>query len=1437
MQKTKTIGDLVRFQDERLFEGAVNLDWLNENPIRADEAASAFVFHGPAYHGVTQEEISAAHGHTLQDTTSFTHSIIRSCVGLSEKPFTLAIAGYGTGKSHLALTLAILLGNPGGHTSQSILLGLKNADKTLGLQIEKLVQQMGKPCLVISLNGMENYDLTAEMSRQILDQVQKHNADTGPMDSLRPRFSEAASRVKIMASSPELEHALLECTGLDDTEVILRKLELQDEQTYDALYPLFEQKGLRISVHGGESLKDLIDVACREYCGIETDKPFSSLLVLFDEFGRYAEFATMKRQIAGSGVLQHLFEGIQSHSDKATFVGFIQFELNSYVQRIAPEFKNDIIRVVSRYQNADKSFLSTNLETLIAHLIEKKSSEYEDWFDGEQSRQSSMLTKDSINKCFPISLQYHLWTDPELFHKVICKGCWPLSPYAVWLLYYLSSVGKHLQERSALSLLSNRIKAHLHRPAVIGKHLVELTSTDLWSEELLQEFIGSEESGQQGTIAHSYSTVFNKHGNKLSTSQISVLQAIVFSSKLGLFAKDRDHAELSISNLTGLPLSEIRLELKTLQDEFNIIEWDKSFQLFDILGDAVPRTQFLAFLRQRVASTFDEQGKSDLFVGQISKWCDNIGDLECDFAETNEISTKEWGYQFVTSNLQTLENHIEFAANSWSKALGVTEKRGTVIYCYVGPGENIEKIKLDTLRWLKSSAKQFGQKVLPVLVVFIEDKTGEIGRMLAELAVLTDSINQQDKVRFGNLIGSHEEKTRQLLIKSIDLAVKERHYLVGLKESLKSRRLGQVGTELFSSAYKKPLPFPFDGYSTKSGNAAGSCHQITLELLNGKLDYQTCSSKAPKDRNRSLNVLQDCWDCFNHSNGKVVVPKEPIAHGIVMAWRKKLDADDQQFKIADELRAACLPPFGANLASVGMLFGVFLSPRRDNVFVVAENGSRMDIGQWIQLDLFKNKEKTIDLDKIGNAEIINIGENSAEWENLLEDWEQEETHQGRFQFYKQAFELKNRIPITPALTYKFVHLEEITKQSISAMEEVNNKKNSAWDKIDKGSRQNNGGHIIWGAGDMASLSVKMESEEPAWNRQDMADLENDIGRARQIVIDIFPGWMPTETLRTDNPEQVGSFKHRLGVNVCKNLNLLNLPKQAEELKKWVDDQVRNSQAQADAARLTKDVDSWLTENSEVFRIVRIAQIRSLLVPGKEFERRLQTTARNVILTELDDIRIRISSFINDLKDAELKLSKKANDLWDSEITSHKDVQPLTQDVKGLMLTYEGCETDLEDLELMSLALNIFHDAYNKLNDPSLTWEDYYSLSKIIKSGAEKRYGDDDPPPWNIQDTLDAFIKEVAESRKIKGEKWLEKFEAKENYIQTMKVKEADELMIRLQSPPPVLTEDQKEKAKYIAEKAKRRCQELEIEWLVQKFESLSIESKNLFLEKIETFST
>jgi len=121
--------------------------------------------------------------------------------------------------------------------------------------------------------------------------------------------------------------------------------------------------------------------------------------------------------------------------------------------------------------------------------------------------------------------------------------------------------------------------------------------------------------------------------------------------------------------------------------------------------------------------------------------------------------------------------------------------------------------------------------------------------------------------------------------------------------------------------------------------------------------------------------LKEKWQCFGR-DGSVTLPKHSATRSIVQLWRRKLDADDQQFIIADELRAACLPPYRANLASAGLLLGIFFAPRRNNVLVVDSHGSQLDVGQWLQKDIFRSK--LIDLGKIAGTELINIGEISAE---------------------------------------------------------------------------------------------------------------------------------------------------------------------------------------------------------------------------------------------------------------------------------------------------------------------------------------------------------------------------------------------------------------------------------------------------------------------------
>ena len=170
--------DIVSFRKDLLFEGAVQVSWFENNEELANKAAEHYIFHGPAYHGVVQNDFIDSE-HRLVDTASFTLDILNRVGGLIvDDPFTLAIAGYGTGKSHLAVTLASLLSNPGSYVANKVLENIALADKDIGGQAKQILDQVGKPFLVVTINGMKDFYLCGEIMRQILSALNKAKLDT-----------------------------------------------------------------------------------------------------------------------------------------------------------------------------------------------------------------------------------------------------------------------------------------------------------------------------------------------------------------------------------------------------------------------------------------------------------------------------------------------------------------------------------------------------------------------------------------------------------------------------------------------------------------------------------------------------------------------------------------------------------------------------------------------------------------------------------------------------------------------------------------------------------------------------------------------------------------------------------------------------------------------------------------------------------------------------------------------------------------------------------------------------------------------------------------------------------------------------------------------------------------------------------------------------------
>ena len=101
-----------------------------------------------------------------------------------------------------------------------------------------------------------------------------------------------------------------------------------------------------------------------------------------------------------------------------------------------------------------------------------------------------------------------------------------------------------------------------------------LSPVDFWSDELQQELITSEESGQQGSITHAYASVDARHGASLSDNSSGCFVQSCWPRKMGLQATDRRMRMGLYPNSLGCSLTRPKMDYVSFKSEYNVVEWD-----------------------------------------------------------------------------------------------------------------------------------------------------------------------------------------------------------------------------------------------------------------------------------------------------------------------------------------------------------------------------------------------------------------------------------------------------------------------------------------------------------------------------------------------------------------------------------------------------------------------------------------------------------------------------------------------------------------------------------------------------------------------------------------------------------------------------------------------------------------------------------------------
>jgi hypothetical protein len=1125
------IGNLIRFHNERFFDGAVQLRWVETQPEKARQAAEAFVFHGPRYHSANAAENDGIEeGYRLKDSASFVRDLLHSLQagwrGEEENPYWMVVAGYGSGKSHLALTCAALLGKQAGVT-KSVLEHIEQADADLGAEVREQISHLDKPVLVLPLDGMASFHLGNALSQAVFAQFRRYGVDAGAIRDLSPRFQTAEQFVQRnfgFRADSFGQHL----PGLDAAAICAR-LRNNDEEIYTAVDAIYtDANGSPIPVVGQESAQELINTLCEIYCG--PDGAFSSVVILFDEFGRYLEYAADKPRLAGDAALQQIFQGVQDNSGKVRLIGFIQYELKAYLKRFGSADLRQLQRYITRFDAAKKWYLSTNLETIFAHMIGKNETELAPlWQQAENQWQTSWR---NLSQSLPGFQRYPVWRDSEQFSRVIGRGCWPLHPLATWFLTRQRDV---VQSRSALTFIKGIIEHVASEDATTGQGLRQIGAAELVLKSLLSELIAAEREAGAAT-AETLQLLLEKFKAHLNPEQQRVLAGVAVLTKMRVGKHSRDAMDRLIGEAAALEAGKVSAALRVLGQELGALEWNGDLGQYELIADAASRGQFQQWLRKKLMA-FTGDAVRDLFIRRGAK-DGELGGIDSDFGHHRDIRTTEWVFEAQFAHVHTIESAVQRAFREWEEATAPNEAKGRVIYLYLHADDDLPGLQTKLQARLQAELQRTGQAKAPVWIIGLVDAQGIIAEHIGRLEIFDESLSD-DIERFRRFIPDERERSRLALREATQAAIKDRAWWVAGMAEAPAGRLKTVAEAIFAAVYPDALPFPFDGFASGPGGPADAA-QLIRHLATGQVDGNWVQTQPVRLRNRIQAVLVNSWRALR-PDGSLVAPLE-LKVKAVYDWLQQTHQEHPAKTLWSSYRALIAPPYGMNASSAGLLLSLLLGnanpPRR-----IEHNGEMAASTDWIAVAVHPQRHHF--KREILEKSVLRFLSEDAEsrWRALLNRWENEENYQKKIDIFQEAERMRRADPLPEKLEGQYNYLRDKANEAGRLLLAARAERDE-WERgIETADRQNDVGGLLRFGMLLSKQRQEME-DNPCWSQADVAACDQLLAPLREMVGAKISDWIPRQSCNT--VAQVSEFRRRIERAVA-SLKILGFKREAEAL--------------------------------------------------------------------------------------------------------------------------------------------------------------------------------------------------------------------------------------------------------------------------------------------------
>lgn len=467
------------------------------------------------------------------------------------------------------------------------------------------------------------------------------------------------------------------------------------------------------------------------------------------------------------------------------------------------------------------------------------------------------------------------------------------------------------------------------------------------------------------------------------------------------------------------------------------------------------------------------------------------------------------------------------------------------------------------------------------------------------------------------------------------------------------------------------------------------------------------------------------------------------------------------------------------------------------------------------------------LDKT-QVRLIKQDESDA-WKNLLAEWEVAPAHVDKLDWSKKALAQKQTINVPGILLDRYQLMEEHTRQAKAALEDWETRRLILHRDFEEAYEHKHAGNLSrWGDG-FAKLHSKMLLNTALWTPKQFESVGPMVEKCRQAVIQFFQPWLDKQDVL--EIAKIGDFRYRMG-NVRANLQSLNLVAQAQALDAHVERIVKNIEVRIKWGNAAESARTFLNSNAPN-QNTGVAQLNQVIASATTQISSLTEAYSHVHSQDILDLRTRVESFKKSAQKILESHKSRAARIDNSKIEQPEDIEALLSELRTLFSIFDGCQGDLGNFAIHQKWLQRFAADASRLNDSTLTPAAFTKLVKSLAKEAKAAQTDDDELPWDIEETYETLMKAIQAKRETAAEKWLaDNVPAKKN-ISALEAREAQRLLIVLQSSPAILSKEQIKKVEDALSACEARLDGLQVDGLLAKFESLSDAAKREFMKKAE----